>query len=141
MAIQRLNGDVTDVELTSSSNGGGDNPYWPDNVTKTASNELTIEMSGTTNGVPLIVEFPGIVNASDAGAVCEDSVCIRQLVGDVRPSGNINVGDRIDVRNQEGLEVTESNFRCDVRADGSINVGDKIDVRNAGGTGFEGTCP
>ena len=134
MDIQRLNGDVTDVEISS----GGPNP---DTVTKTGDKELTIEMSGTTNGVPLIVEFPGIATASETGAVCEDSVCIRQLVGDARASGNINAGDRIDVRNQGGLAVTASNFRCDVRADGTMNVGDRIDVRNAGGTGFIGTCP
>ena len=134
MDIQRLNGDVTDVEISS----GGPNP---DTVTLSASNELTIEMSGTTNGVPLTVDFPGIAKASDAGLVCTDSVCIRQLVGDARASGNINAGDRIDVRNQGGLAVTASNFRCDVRADGTFNVGDRIDVRNAGGTGFVGSCP
>ena len=141
MDIQRLTGDVMDVELSSSGNGDPPDPYWPDNVTKTASNELTIEMSGTTNAEPLIVTFPGIANASDVGAVCTDSVCIRQLVGDIRSDGSINVADRIDVRNAGGQAVTIDNFRCDVRADGTFNVGDRIDVRNAGGTGFVGTCP
>jgi len=128
--IQGVGGlDASDVTLSSGS---------VDAVTLTASNELTIDMSGTTNGVPLTVSLAGIANV---GLVCADSVCIRQFLGDVRPDLSINSIDRVDVRDAMGQLVDASNFRADVRADGSFNSIDRVDVRDAMGTPFVGTCP
>jgi len=112
-----------------------------DNVSLSASNELTITMSNTANAVPLIVTFPGIADASDAGAVCTDSICIRQLLGDTASDLVLTSQDRVFVRDQMGKAVTSSNFKMDVRADGQINVIDRVDVRDAMGTAFSGSCP
>jgi len=132
MDIQRINGGVTDVSLSSGT---------VSNITKSAADHLTIEMSDSANGAPLIVSFPGIANASDISAVSVDSVCIRQLAGDVRPDLTISAADRVDVRDGIGKSVTSENFRADVRANGSINAADRVDVRDAMGTGFVGACP
>jgi len=134
MDIQGVGGlDNSDVALSPSGT--------VDSVTITASNELTVEISGATNAFPLTVTFPGIAKASDAGAICTDSVCVRQLVGDVRPDKSINSIDRVDVRDAIGQTVSGSNFRADVRADGSINSIDRVDVRDAMGWGLAGDCP
>jgi len=137
--IQRLNGDLTDVELSSS--GGAGPPYRPDTITLSAPDVLTIEMSGTTDAGPLTVTFPGIADASDASAVCDDDVCIRQLVGDVRSDEVVNLFDLIDIRNQMDETTTADIAKCDVRFDdGVINLFDMIDVRNNMDANFGGTC-
>jgi len=139
MDIQRINGDFTDVELSSSGSAGP--PYRPDIITQTASNELTIEMSGTTDATPLIVSFPGIADAGNVSYICADSVCILQMIGDVNPDLVITSQDRVFVRDQIGTAVSASNFRMDVRADGTFNSIDRVDVRDAMGTPFVGSCP
>jgi len=131
--IQRVNGDLTDVMLSSGS---------VTSITLSASDELTIEMTDTTNGVPLTVWFPGIAAADYPSWICTDSVCVRQLIGDVRADSSINALDRVDVRDLMGQAVTGGNFRGDVRSeDGSINAIDRVDVRDAMGTAFTGSCP
>lgn len=113
---------ISDVSLSSGSEGA---------VSLSAGNELTIEMSGTANAMPLTVSFPGIANASDASAVCTDSVCIRQLVGDVYPDEVLTALDRVKVRDAMGSPVTESNFRFDVTADGVFTALGRVTVRDA----------
>jgi len=132
--IQGVGGlDPNDVSLSPSGS--------VDAVSLTAGNELTIKMSSTTNGEPLTVSFPGIANVDNESALCEEAICIRQLVGDVRPDGSINAIDRIDIRDAMGNPVDSSNFRADVQSDGSFGSIDRIDVRDAMGTGFVGVCP
>lgn len=111
-------------------------------VSLSASNELTINMSNTANIIPLIVTFPGIANASDAGAISTDSVCILQLMGDVVGDGVITALDRVKVRDEIVNPVGASNFRMDIyAADGTINALDRVYVRNAMTTGLIETCP
>jgi hypothetical protein len=80
--------------------------------------------------VPLIVTFPGIADAGNASAVCTDSVCIRQLVGDAESNALVDSLDQIEVQNNLDAPVTVDNFRADVRANGKINSLDRIEVRN-----------
>jgi len=133
MDIQGVGGlDNSDVSLSSGS---------VSNVSLSASDELTILMSGTTDATPLTVSFPGIANASDPSKVCAGSLCILQFVGDVNPDLNITSQDRVFVRDEMGKAVTSSNFRMDVRADGTFSSVDRVDVRDAMGTPFVGSCP
>ena len=132
MDILLINNDLTDVTLSSGI---------INNITLSAANELTIEMSGATNGESLTVAFPGIAYVNDINYVVQDTLCIRQLVGDVRPDGVINSLDRVDVRDAMGNAVDASNFRADVRADGTFSSTDRVDVRDAMGTALIDTCP
>jgi len=137
--IQGVGGlETTDVSLAPAGS--------VDSVNIDPSHVLTIEMSGTPDAVPLTVTFLGIANASDASAVCTDSVCIRQLVGDARTDGESNEGlvnlfDLIAIRDHMDETTTSDMARFDVRPDGVINLFDMIDVRNNMNTSFVGSCP
>jgi len=119
--IQRINNNLTDVAISSGTvTTIGPHPL---------PSGMIIEMTGATNAEPLTVSFPGIAYVNDINYVVQDTLCIRQLVGDVRPDLSINAIDRVDVRDMFGQQVDASNFRADVRADGTINAIDRIDVR------------
>ena len=140
MDIQGVDGlDVTDVGISS----GGPNP---DTVTLSASNELTIEMSGTLLYVSgdsqlLTVTFPGIANASDVAAVCTDDVCIRQLVGNANYADfYLNSADLIMIRDVMSTFANSSTFRYDIEHDGYFNSVDLIRVRDYMSTYIDGSC-
>jgi len=132
--IQRVNNNLTDVTLTSGA-------VTAISINPANQRELTVDMSGTTNAVPLKISFPGIADADDITLIVTEVLCIRQLVGDVNPDLVLTAQDRVFVRDEMGKLVGASNFRMDVRADGTFSSVDRVDVRDAMGTSFVGTCP
>jgi len=139
MDIQGVGGlDTTDVSLTSGT---------VTSVSLATSNVLTVEMTNTLNyvgsgSIPLTVSFPGIAAASDVSAVCTDSVCIRQLVGNAYGTDTyISSSDLVRVRDVMSTTCTSDNFRRDIYSDGYFSSSDLVQIRNRMSTYVDGTCP
>jgi len=97
-----------------------------------AGNTVTVDLSGALNAMVLTVAFPGIENIE--GQLCDDTLCIRVLAGDVNGDGEVSIFDLVTVRDNTGLPVTEANCRGDVNGDGEINIFDLVLVRDQTGT-------
>jgi len=139
MDIQGIGGlDTSDVSLTSGTVSA---------ITLSASDELTINMLNTLNyvgagSIPLTVSFPGIASASDASAVCTDTVCIRQLVGNASYTDTyISSSDLVRVRDVMSTLCTADNFRRDIYNDGYFSSSDLVQIRNRMSTYVSGSCP
>lgn len=121
--IQQVGGSNADVQLSSGevvglSVGGVDNT------------QLTIQLSGVTNGQLLLVGFAGISRAGCPPCVVPGALCFGVLLGDVAGDGLVNVLDLVSIRNNLQMPVDAGRFRADVNMDGTINIFDLTVVRN-----------
>jgi hypothetical protein len=92
--------------------------------------ELTIQMTGATNGQRLTIRFPGIVGADSAGtALVEDTLSFGVLYGDCNGDGYVNNLDLISTRGRIGKAPTLDTCRYDVNASGRIDQLDLVAVR------------
>lgn len=108
--------------------------YWSDSDgnhsgTATAStnqNIVTVDLSGVPNARSITVALFGLndgTNMSDIG------VPMGVLLGDVNGSARTDSGDVFATQGQNGLAITQANFRKDVNASGRIDSGDVFLVR------------
>lgn len=95
-----------------------------------AGNQLEVLLSGAANAVSLVVQFPGVAHAAQAGARAGDQLCIRVLAGDCVGDATVDLLDVVTVRNALEVPISAGNFLADVDMDGQINIFDMVAVRN-----------
>ena len=98
-----------------------------------ARNEMNINLTGVTNGQPVVVMLSGVHDAY-AQSAAPASITMKVLPGDTTGNGIVNASDIIQTKGLTGSSVTEANFRSDVTADGAINSSDVIAVKSRSGS-------
>jgi len=129
--IQRINGDLSDVSLSSGT-------VLSINV---VNDQLAVTMSDTTDAALLLATFPGIADANDVSAIVTDTLCIRQLVGGIVGNGEVNPIDMSAVQDHMDETANVANFRSDLNSDGLINLFDMLNIRDHMDNTLTGTCP
>ncbi|MGZ5022426.1 MAG: hypothetical protein ACXWAX_07555, partial [Chthoniobacterales bacterium] len=86
---------------------------------------VTINCTGVPNGQTIPITLNGVTDGTNVGNI---SVPMGVLLGDAAPlpsgSGKVDSGDVFLVQQQNGQELSLSNYRCDLNASGRIDSGD-----------------
>ena len=98
-----------------------------------ARNEMKINLTGVTNGQPVVVMLSGVHDAY-AQSAAPASITMKVLLGDTTGNGIVNASDIIQTKGLTGSSITDANFRSDVTADGAINSSDVIAVKSRSGS-------
>ena len=93
---------------------------------------MTVNLTGVTDQQNGTVTVNNVFGPS-TGALSSASTQIGFLIGDVTADAAVNVGDTVQVRNNSGVTLDNTNFKYDVTVDGFVNVGDTIVVRAKSG--------
>jgi hypothetical protein len=97
-----------------------------------SGNDMIVSLSGVTDQQVLTVSATN-VTGTNGGSGGSGSVAVGFLIGDVNGDGVVNAGDTVEVRNNAGVTLDNTNFQYDVNADGRVNVGDTtILLRSSG---------
>jgi len=97
-----------------------------------SGNTMTVNLTGVTDQQNGTVTVNNVFGPS-TGALSSASTQIGFLIGDVTADAAVNVGDTVQVRNNSGVTLDNTNFKYDVTVDGFVNVGDTIVVRAKSG--------
>jgi hypothetical protein len=110
------------------------NPSGAGSVSSTSfsGNSMIVSLTGVTDQQTLTVSASGAAGTQTQSAAAS-SVQIGFLIGDVNQDAVVNVGDTIQVQNNAGVTLDNTNFQNDVNTDGAVNVGDTTIVRNNSG--------
>jgi RHS repeat-associated protein len=117
------------VTFSSASLTGGTGSI--SSTTGNGSNEVTVNLTGVTNGQTITV---ALWNATDGVVTGDVYVQMGVLLGDVNGNRSVNSSDVSEVEDQSGHAVTSSNFRDDVTLTNSINSSDVSTVQPQSGT-------
>jgi hypothetical protein len=91
-------------------------------------NSMIVSVTGITDQQAYTISANGVYGGSGF-SVASPTVQVGFLNGDVNQDGTVNVGDTIQVRNNAGATLDNTNCQYDVNLDGLVNVGDTTVVR------------
>ncbi|HWY51292.1 MAG TPA: kelch repeat-containing protein [Chthoniobacterales bacterium] len=101
-------------------------------TTSFSGNSMIVALTGVSDQQNVTVTANN-VSGPGTGTLASVSTEIGFLIGDVNQNPPVNVGDTVQVRNNAGVTLDNTNFLNDVNTDGAVNVGDTTIVRNNSG--------
>jgi hypothetical protein len=96
-----------------------------------SGNSAIVSLTGISDQQVVTVNANGVTGTNNA--MQNASIALGFLFGDVNADRTVNVGDTVQVRNNSGATLDNTNFQNDINVDGMINVGDTIIDRNHSG--------
>lgn len=135
-SVQRLNGDNSDVSVSSGTVGS----------IAVTGDMVTVTLTGIANRATFTIGYPGIAASCDAGMKTAEANCWQVLAGEASGGTTsiiVNTSDYVYVRGRIGQAVGSDNFRADVNTDGAINTSDYVAIRGRIDSLFSmvPTCP
>jgi hypothetical protein len=119
--IMRVNNNASDISISSGTLGS----------VSVFGNELTVRLTGATNGALFTIGFPGIAAACNLNQRTSGSLCWRFLIGDVNGSSKVDSLDILAVRGVLNQTTNATNFRKDVNCSGRLDSLDLLAIRGA----------
>ena len=101
-------------------------------TTSFSGNSMIVSLTGVSDQQNVTVTANN-VSGPGTGTLASASTEIGFLIGDVNGDAVVNAGDTVQVRNNSGVMLDNTNFQYDVNIDGMVNVGDTIVVRAKSG--------
>ena len=101
-------------------------------TTSFSGNSMIVSLTGVSDQQNVTVTANN-VSGPGTGTLASASTEIGFLIGDVNGDAVVNAGDTVQVRNNSGVTLDNTNFQYDLNIDGMVNVGDTIVVRAKSG--------